>query len=867
MGSVPRLERESQRGEDDLFFRALDSSSDAVALTRVSDSVFIYVNRAFLDLSGFGAAEVLGKPALALDVWVDPADRDAITAALAERRTAGSREVRFRNAHGEVRHTHLSAEMVEVAGEPCVLTLARDVTERRRLEENVHHLASIVESSTDAIIGESLDGLIVSWNAGAQRMYGYAAAEAVGRSISMIIPPDRAHELEPMLDAVRRGQRVGEFETIRVRKDGRRIDVSLALSPIKDAEGRVTGASAIGRDITDRKAAQERLREAELRYRSLVERIPAVTYVDAVDRTSSTLYMSPQIEQMLGYPAEHWQTGRDLWVRLLHPEDRERVLAEHRRTNDSGEPFMVEYRLIHRDGRDVWVRDEALLVRDDEGAGQFWQGVMLDITDRKAAEEQVAYLAYHDQLTGLPNRALLEDLLGLALARARRRDLTVAVIYLDLDNFKAVNDNLGHSAGDDLLRQVAARMSDVARGTDVVARVGGDEFVVLLADLEPAPTDAPTPEVVSRTVAGRIRDVLSAPFAVAGTEVVAGASMGIALYPTDARNAEALMASADAAMYRRKRAGRTTSAGTRPAEGAGEERSLAGRLRKAVERQRWVLHFQPLVHLGTGRVFGVEALIRWQDPREGLLGPERFLARAEEMGVADGICEWLIEEACRQASVWSGQGLALLTSFNVSSRDLWRRGLVRGIASTAERLGVEPETLGIDVPEIAVVADPRRAATVIAELRELGLRVAIDDFGTGGVSLPRLAGVRADVLKIDRSLVRRAPHDVQAGTVVSAAIALSHTLGLEPMAEGIESEATWRFALERGCELGQGYLFARPVPASDVAGIVRGAPFTLPPSGAAPSPPRPPPGQLALPIDPSWGSGLSPSDWTEGRTA
>lgn len=550
---VPRL---VEQGEDDLFFRALDASSDAVALTRVSDTAFVYVNEAFCRLSGFARNEVLGRPALELDVWADPTVRDGLIDQLGRGSTAHV-DVEFRNRQGLTVHAQVSAELVEVAGEPCVLTLARDVTERKRLETDLHHLASIVESSADAIVGVGSDGLVVSWNLGAQRIYGFTAAEAIGRPVSMIVPPHSERWSDALFRSVIEGGAVQPFETVGIRKDGTPIDVAITVSPTRDIDGRVRGSSVIARDITDRKRAENDLRAAEMRYRSLVERIPVVTYVDAVDRTSSALYVSPQIEAMLGYPASAWETERDLWVRLLHPEDRDRVLAEHERTNATGEPFTIEYRLTHREGHDVWIRDEALLIRNARGEPQFWQGVMLDITSRKRAEEQISYLAYHDQLTGLPNRVMFEELLGLALARARRQDSAVAVIYLDLDHFKCVNDSLGHAAGDVLLREVAARMREVARATDVVARVGGDEFLLLLADLARETTlrsdSAPD---VARSVARRVRAALDEPYRVGGTEVRTGASIGISLYPDEASDAGALMAAADTAMYRSKRAGR-----------------------------------------------------------------------------------------------------------------------------------------------------------------------------------------------------------------------------------------------------------------------------------------------------------------------
>jgi diguanylate cyclase (GGDEF)-like protein/PAS domain S-box-containing protein len=617
--------------EDDVFFRALEASADAVTLTRVADQTLVYVNEGFVRLSGYSAAEVLGKRSADLAFWSDLDGRDPIGRALAEGAPAGTVETSFRAKSGDLVRWQVSAELVQFGGEPCVLSQAKDVTERGRVEDERSFLASIVESSTDAIIGETLDGIIVSWNAGAERMYGYSAGETLGRSLRMIIPGERLNEMSMMLDGMRAGRRIENFETVRQRKDGSLIDVAVTVSPTKDAAGRVSGASTIARDITDRKRGEERLRDAEARYRSLLERIPVVTYVDAVERTGSALYMSPQIEAMLGYPAEAWREDSTLWIRLLHPEDRERVLAEHNRTVATGEPFTVEYRMVHRDGHDLWIRDEALLVRDEAGGPSFWQGVMLDITKRKLAEEQLAYLAYHDKLTRLPNRAMFEELLSLALARARRHEHAVGVVYLDLDNFKMINDSLGHSAGDELLRQVAARMREVARDTDVVARQGGDEFLVLVADLDPAAKGgSPGAVEVARSVAERIREALEVPFDLDGTEVSARASMGISMFPLDAKDAAGLLGNADSAMYQSKRSGRAQHIvyGTDMPEGVGTV-SMGSRLRKAVERQRWVLHFQPVVNLVSGEVFAVESLIRWQDPRAGLLPSERFIALAE----------------------------------------------------------------------------------------------------------------------------------------------------------------------------------------------------------------------------------------------
>ena len=347
------------------------------------------------------------------------------------------------------------------------------------------------------------------------------------------------------------------------------------------------------RRAIERETELRRLQATESRYRLLVEQTPVITYMDAIDETSSAIYISPQVHDVLGYTPQEWVADRDLWVRMLHPEDRERVLAEHRRTNETREPFRAEYRLIARNGRLVWVRDEATLVLDEDEQPQFWQGVIVDITERKLAEEQVAFMAYHDMLTSLPNRRIFEEVLDLALARARRRGQSVAVLYMDLDNFKLVNDSLGHAAGDELLRELANRLRHSVREADVEARQGGDEFLVLLGDLDPDGSqggESPAVEL-AESVARRIQDSLRRAFVLYGTEFYATASMGISLFPDSADDARALLRQADAAMYRSKR---TAPGGFVRFTAETVERvdrlALVTRLRKAVERREWSLH-------------------------------------------------------------------------------------------------------------------------------------------------------------------------------------------------------------------------------------------------------------------------------------
>ena len=592
-------------------------------------------------------------------------------------------------------------------------------------------------------------------------------------------------------------------------------------------------AELVGALVAELRRTDLELREADAKYRALVEQIPAIVYIDVADESMSTAYVSPQIQDLLGISPEEYIADPDLWYKHLHPDDKERALAAYLAGRDSGEPFTFEYRLLARDGRVVWFRDSAVVVKDAEGRPAFIHGVMLDITEAKKAEEQLAFLAYHDPLTGLPNRAMFEELLELALARARRHDLAVAVLFLDLDEFKLVNDSLGHEAGDELLRRVAERLREATRETDLVARQGGDEFLLLLADLEtgvrtPLPGDADGAMLIAESVAARIQEALREPFRVAGTEVYVTASIGISLFPHHGGDGAALLRLADAAMFQSKRTGPGGYVIHAPTDAdALMKLSLTTRLRRAVEERNWELHYQPLVDLADGRMVGVEALLRWPDPNGGLVPPGDFIPLAEEMGLIEAIGDWVVEELCRQDRRWREEGLDLEISFNLSTRELWRPELADRIAARLAASGTPPEKVVVEVTESAAMVDPDRTRQILQGLRERGLRIALDDFGSGYSSLSRLRDLPVQVLKIDRSFVRDCHADLTKASMVRAIVALAEGLGMVPLAEGIETEEEWRFLVAHGCTFGQGYLFSRPAPAAELSALARRAGLRL----------------------------------------
>ena len=594
-------------------------------------------------------------------------------------------------------------------------------------------------------------------------------------------------------------------------------------------QGAIQAIQALSGEL---RRATEELSDADARYRAVVEQIPAIVYTDVVDDAMSTIYVSPQIEELLGISPEEYIADPDLWVKQLHPDDREHALQSYLEGRTSGEPFSFEYRLLARDGRVVWFRDSAVVGNDRAGSPAFVHGVMFDITDRKNAEEQVAFLAYHDNLTGLPNRTMFEELLELGLARARRHDLSVAVLCIDVDDFKLVNESLGYEAGDALLRAVADRLREATRETDLVARQGGDEFLLLLADIEggsvPGFEGTDGAILVVESVAARIHESLRAPFNVAGTELYVSASIGISMFPHDADDASSLLKNADAAMYQ----SRKTVPGSyllhwRQSEEALGKLSLTTRLRKAVENRNWQLHYQPVVELAEGKMVGVEALIRWADPNGGLVPPGDFIPLAEEMGLIEAIGDWVVEELSHQAAAWRAEGLELEVSFNLSPRQLWQPELTEKILQQLGAANLDPGSIIVEVTESAAMADPERTLRILRDLNDRGLRLALDDFGTGYSSFARLRYLPVDLLKIDRLFIRDVAQDAQAGNMVRAIIQLAHGLGMTPLAEGIETEDEWRFLVEQGCRLGQGFYFYRPAPAEDILALYRRSGFSL----------------------------------------
>ncbi|HEV8563415.1 MAG TPA: EAL domain-containing protein [Actinomycetota bacterium] len=670
---------------------------------------------------------------------------------------------------------------------------------------------SFLEATPECLVVAAADGRIVFANRFFESLTGFSRDELLDQPVDLVISSE-LRDREP-------GSSV---ETLCKHRDGGTIPVEAHIGAIEGPEQLFVVTL---RDATELLAGREARVEAEAKFRTLVEQIAAVTYTWGWREDEYiVLYSSPQIEEILGYTVAEWTADPTAWYRWVHPDDRGAVIQENKRCEESGESYSMEYRMRRKDGQIVWVEDSWVVVEDEHNGHRMFQGVVFDITERKAAEEQIAFLAYHDKLTGLPNRALFEEMLETALARARRHDLGVGVLYLDLDNFKLVNDSLGHGAGDKLLVDLAERLRGCTRETDLVARQGGDEFLLLLSDLERGPgvlpgTDAAT--IVAESVARRIHESLKNAFDLDGTEFIATASLGVSLFPNDAFDADSLLRNADTAMYQSKR----TAPGSyevfaRAGDDPMARLSFSTRLRRAVEDRNWVLHYQPLLDLGDGSMRGVEALIRWQEPNGGIIPPGEFIPLAEEMGLIEAIGDWVIDEMAEQYGEWKAtNGLDLEMSFNLSPRQLWSPNLAEKILNKLLAADVDPHRVVVEITESTAMADPDRTQGVMSELHAWGFTIAIDDFGTGYSSLARLKHMPVDILKIDQAFVRDVDRDRGLAGMVRAIIQLAQSLGMTPLAEGIETHGEYEFLRANGCRLAQGFHFSRPVPAAEIPAL------------------------------------------------
>jgi len=680
-------------------------------------------------------------------------------------------------------------------------------------------LSRVAELTGDALLiaeatsaGESGPRIVYA-NPAFERQTGYAAAEIVGESPQILqLPIANGTAFEPLCRALDSGEQA-VMEFLARRKDGGEFWAEWRLSPVRDGDGKTEYLIATQHDISGRMEAQRVLKRREERY-ALAARGTNDGLWDW-DLRTNTMYFSERWKNMLGYLENEIGDNPEDWFVRVHPQDiRALNGAIEAHLDGASAQFESEHRMLCKDGSYRWMLTRGAAVRGADDAAYRIAGSQADVTARKRAEQQLTYDAMHDGLTGLPNRALFLDRLGQAIALSRRRpDFKFGALCLNIDRFKRINDSLGHGAGDVMLTTVARRLEGWIGQADTLARLGGDEFGILMEDI--------AGEQDAIAMAERLLGCFAAPVTLDEQEIFSSASIGIAMSDPSYERPDDLLRDADLAMYRSKseRPGQIEVFDKPMHDRAVTLLLLETDLRRAIEREEIVPYYQPIVDLRSGRIAGFEALARWQHRERGLVSPADFIPLAEETGLVVPIGERVLNEACRQMTAWAQghpNGDGLVMNVNVSAKQFAEPGLVDKIEQILRRSGLNQRQLKLEITESVIMDNPERAGNILKQLREREIRLSLDDFGTGYSSLSYLHRFPLDTLKIDRLFVGSIGTDGQDSTLVGAINELAHSLGMDVVAEGIETVLQLQHLRALGCEYGQGYLFSTPLPATEI---------------------------------------------------
>ena len=779
----------------------VDNGRDAIARARADWPDLVLMDVVLRgDMDGIAAAAAIGAelqiPILFLTAYSDDQTVD---------RAAGAMPYGYLTKPFQGRELRA---VIEVA--------LRKAEVERALRDKERWLSSVLHGVGDAVIALDADGLVGLANPAAESLLGTEILR--GRSAAEVVRLE--DDTGGTVRLAHHDCTARSGAAMLVTGAGQRIPVDYSAGPICDERSHPMGTAIVLHDERERVAAELRLAHSEQRFRSAFDNAPLGLAL--VDRDNRYARVNRAMCRLLGAPAEALvgavqDAFGDSGDNAIEREYQQDLLA--------GRSDAVQYvrRYRPRDGRTVWALVSATLLPADHEPQHFLIQVN-DVTERKRAEEELAHLAHHDALTGVANRAMLSEQVERELAVARRRGSRLAVVFIDLDYFKHINDTYGHETGDVVLKELASRLAHSVRAIDIVGRLGGDEFVVVLSEV------SDTRDVIALT--DKLRLECGRPLHFNGHEVRLAVSMGVSLFPEDARDFRTLLRFADSALYQAKGEGRNNVQFYRPELTARMEMRvrLGAGLRTALERGELEMFYQPIVTLADGRPAAAEALLRWHHPELGLLMPDLFLPMLEESSMAEEIGAWTIREACRQAARWNADGGAgLRIGVNVTASQFKSGRLVPVVEAALRATGLAPGRLCIEITEQSQLADTGQTRATLAALKDLGVLVAIDDFGTGYSSLGYISRLKPDELKVDKSLVTDVDTDAERAGVVVAALAMARSLRVLVVAEGVETEAEQAFLQAHGCDMAQGFLHARPIPAPEfeawlaAAGRPRGA--------------------------------------------
>lgn len=804
------LEESSRRSVEELL-TFMDVNPGVVFLIR-EDGLIVRWNRQFAAVTGYSQEELSQMNALSL-VYEDDQETARKLVERAIQEGNADAELRICSKEGQPSLLYVAgARLVDEAGTRFFAGVGVDITNlfvtEEALRESEERYRNLVEAIPDIVLVSDFTGRILYTTPSLERHTGlnFDEMRTSNAGSPMYIPDETDNMQLAIQEFVQSGRPYsGVIENRLVGKDNRTHWYSSILSHVQ-FKGQ-PALQVISRDITEQKVAEAALRESEERY-ALAARGANDGLWD-LDLRSWIIYLSPRWKSILGEVEEESRENIKDWLPRLHPDDQELLFSRMGAHLDGSMPhFECEFRLLHRDRSFRWVLTRGLAVRDEHGAPYRVAGSMTDITERKRIEAQLLHDAFHDVLTGLPNHALLTDRLEQAIRHQKRyHDYNYAVLYLDLDRFKDINDSHGHPAGDQLLIAAAQRMQTCLRQADTLARLGGDEFVILQTEVK-GPDDA-------ISLAERLQVELNRPFTLEGADVThTSASIGIVLGDESHARAEDILRDADIAMYRAKAQGKAC---WRIFDASMRSQVLARvrletELRNAIKERELEVYYHPIIALEDGHFIGFEALVRWRHPVRGIILPAEFIPLAEESLLVVPLDLLVLDIACRQVKEWQDQtGMPIKISVNLSGRHFPQADLVDAIRDVCQKTGLSPTDLVVEITESAVMENFDLATVTLKGLQQLGVSVEFDDFGKGQSSLTYLMELPVNTLKLDSSFIHQIGSDERTAEIVHTVVRLGHNIGLNVVAEGVETEEQLAGLKTMGCDFAQGYLFSRPL--------------------------------------------------------
>jgi diguanylate cyclase (GGDEF)-like protein/PAS domain S-box-containing protein len=792
--------RESEEKYRDIF----NNAQVGLWRARVSDGKVMECNDRLALMYGYRDRQEAITKFISAEHYLDEGTRERMVTIVKETGEVKNFEARMSRQDGTEIWVRYSATYYPDKGylEGVVTDISDEKSANEKLKASEKELTNILSSMQDTYYRTDKNGYIVRASSSVKDLLGYSEQEILGKKMADFYadPVGREQFLESLVST---GGKVRNYEAQLKREDGTLVWVSTNAQYYFDQQGNVAGVEGTTRDVTDRRLAEARMRMLSSALEQTADSV-IVTDCDGVIE-----YVNPAFFHITGYTKEE-AIGRR--VSILKSNQHERSFYERLwNTILSGDVFQDVFINCKKDGSLFYEEKTITPIKDEHGNITHYVATGKDISERMQTQERLRYLAHHDVLTALPNRALFTDRLEHALARTKHVNKTVALLFLDLDRFKIINDTLGHDVGDGVLKTLSKRLLSCVRKSDTVARLGGDEFALVLEDVS-------SPDNVVQ-IARKIISALSSPFEVDERELFITTSIGISMYPADGKDPQTLLKHADTAMYQAKELGRNTYRfySSDMSIRVFERLSMETSLRHALERQEFVLYYQPQVNIESGKIQGVEALLRWQHPEMGLVLPGDFVPILEETGLILAVGEWVLKTACAQAKAWHEAGFpGLRMAVNLSSRQFNAPGLIKMLTRILTQTGLNPRDLELEITESILVQHSKDTMAIFKTFSDLGVNLAIDDFGTGYSSLSYLKRFSVDTLKIDRTFIADVIHDPEDAAIVEAIIAMARRLGISVIAEGVESEAQVKFLSKQGCNQIQGFLVSQPLPAEEI---------------------------------------------------